>query len=148
MKHFIQWLVIFSLIILGLFIMTYSGIMARINEADFTKISFVIIALFLLQSFRIGIDLFRGGIIEEKLINSAYFFAESFTKLGFIGTIAGFIYALYHTFTGINIADMASTQTALIAMATGIGTALYTTITGLVCSLLIRIQLYNYEKDR
>jgi len=37
-------------------------------------------------------------------------------------------------------------QKALMAMATGMGTALYTTAAGLICSLLLHIQLFIYKK--
>jgi len=36
-------------------------------------------------------------------------------------------------------------QTALASMAVGMSTALYTTLTGLVCSLIIKVQLMNLE---
>jgi len=145
MKYLIQWLIVFSLVCLGLFYALWVGLLGMINDADVTKLSFVIMGLFLFQSTRLGVSLFRYGG-SFKLRDSSFFFADTFTKLGFIGTIAGFIYALYYTFLGINVADMASTQSALVCMGTGMGTALFTTITGLVCSLLLRIQLYIYEK--
>ena len=145
MKYFIQWLIVFSLILLGLFVAVWNGLLGIVNDADITKLSFAILILFLFQSIRLGVS-FAQGAVSSKLTNSSYFFSETFTKMGFIGTITGFIYALYHTFMGINVADMASTQAALICMGTGMGTALFTTFMGLVCSLLLRIQIYIYEK--
>ena len=145
MKYFIQWLIVFSLMTLGLIFGVIDGMLALMNNADFTKISFAILALFLFQSVRIGFSLFRTGG-NRNLAESGYFFSDAFVRLGFLGTIAGFIYALHYTFAGINVADVASTQAALVSMARGMGTALYTTAAGLVCGLALRIQLYIYEK--
>jgi hypothetical protein len=145
MKYFIQWVVVFSLIVLGLGVALFTGMFVRVNDADVTKLSFVILGLFMYCSIRLGISLARGGG-SHAIRESSQFFADEFTKLGFIGTIAGFIYALYHTFSAIDMSDIASTQAALVCMATGMGTALYTTIAGLISSLLLRIQLFIYEK--
>lgn len=145
MKYFIQWLIVFSLMILGLVFGVIVGLLALMNNADFTKISFAILVLFLIQSIRLGASLFTvGGNLN--LSESGYFFSDAFVRLGFLGTVAGFIYALHYTFSGINVADVASTQSALVSMAKGMGTALYTTAAGLVCGLALRIQLYIYGK--
>ena len=41
--------------------------------------------------------------------------------------------------------DVVSLQSALMTMAAGMSTALYTTLIGLISSLLIKIQLVNLE---
>ena len=63
-----------------------------------------------------------------------------------IGTVTGFLLMLGTTFAGIDITDTKTIQDALVNMATGMSTALYTTLTGLIVSVIIKIQLVNFEK--
>jgi len=50
-------------------------------------------------------------------------------------------------FANIDLANTATIQTALSKMALGMSTALYTTLMGLICSLTLKIQLVNVEKE-
>ena len=63
-----------------------------------------------------------------------------------IGTVTGFLLMLSTTFAGIDITDTKTIQNALVNMATGMSTALYTTLTGLIVSVILKIQLVNFEK--
>jgi biopolymer transport protein ExbB/TolQ len=76
-----------------------------------------------------------------------WFLAETCLALGMIGTVAGFLIMLVSAFADINIGDTESMQTALASMALGMGTALYTTLVGLVSSLFIKSQLVNLENQ-
>lgn len=143
MKYFARWLIVFSLIILGIFTLFYTGLIVKINDADVTKISFLILVLFAGLSIRVGYCLYRGVCLPMEY---AYFINDAFLKLGLIGTVCGFIYMLYYTFSGINLADVASTQGSLIEMGKGMGTALYTTAAGLICNLILKVQLFIYEQ--
>jgi len=62
-------------------------------------------------------------------------------SLGMIGTVVGFIYMLTTVFIDLNVEDTASVQEALGMMATGMGTALWTTLVGLIASVLLKLQL-------
>ena len=64
-----------------------------------------------------------------------------------IGTVVGFIYMLTTVFTDINVDDTASVQDALAIMATGMGTALWTTLIGLVCSVILKLQLVLIDES-
>ena len=48
-------------------------------------------------------------------------------------------------FENIDVSNTQTLQDALASMAKGMSTALYTTLTGLVSSIIIKIQLVNYE---
>ena len=135
---FTRWIVIFSLTLLGVFILFYTGLINAVYKADVTKISFLILAIFLGCSVRLGYGIFQG----VKEFPGVEFLSSELIRLGLIGTICGFIYMLYFTFSGINIADAAATQSALVCMSKGMGTALYTTAAGLVCNLILRLQLF------
>jgi len=64
------------------------------------------------------------------------------------GTVIGFIYMLDISFGNLGTANTANLRQALESMGTGMGTALYTTATGLVCSLLLRLQIYKFLDDK
>jgi biopolymer transport protein ExbB/TolQ len=66
--------------------------------------------------------------------------------MGMIGTVIGFILMLGGSFESLNVADTGSVKTALTDMALGMSTALYTTLVGLVCSQLLKVQLVNVEE--
>ena len=68
-------------------------------------------------------------------------------SLGMIGTVVGFIYMLYSVFTGIDLSDTSNLQDSLAMMAKGMGTALLTTLVGLISSVLIKCQLVVVEDE-
>jgi biopolymer transport protein ExbB/TolQ len=69
-------------------------------------------------------------------------------SLGMIGTVIGFIYMLNISFGNLGTANTTALKQALETMGTGMGTALYTTATGLVCSLLLRLQIYKFLNEK
>jgi len=77
-----------------------------------------------------------------------WFLAETCLALGMIGTVAGFLIMMVSAFSGIDIGNTESMQAALSSMALGMGTALYTTLVGLVSSLFIKSQLVNLENHK
>ena len=77
----------------------------------------------------------------EKKISYGVIASDIALKLGLLGTIIGFILMLKP------IADLSSTspenlKIALSSMSSGMAVALYTTLTGLIISTLIRIQFH------
>jgi biopolymer transport protein ExbB/TolQ len=77
-----------------------------------------------------------------------WFLAETCLALGMIGTVAGFLIMLLSAFGSMDIGNTESMQEALSSMALGMGTALYTTLVGLVSSLFIKVQLVNLENHK
>ena len=65
--------------------------------------------------------------------------------LGMIGTVAGFILMLGDSFSNIDTSNPETLKAALAAMAVGMSTALYTTLIGLICAQLTKVQLINLE---
>ena len=140
---FLKWLIVFMLILIGGVLAYLTGLLDRVNQADVTKLSFVILGLLVYYSMRIGMFLHtnRSGV---KLYNNCQFASNAFLSLGMIGTVIGFIYMLNISFGSLGIADTASLKVALQTMGTGMGTALYTTAAGLVCNLILRLELYLF----
>lgn len=72
------------------------------------------------------------------------FASDSLIKLGLLGTIVGFILMLA-PIAGLDVADRASIKTSMGLMSDGMAIAMYTTLTGLVGSILIQTQYYMLD---
>lgn len=68
-----------------------------------------------------------------------WFVTDIMIKLGLLGTVVGFIIML-GSITNIGTFDASVMQDVLQAMSGGMGVALYTTLTGLVCGMLLALQ--------
>ena len=75
-----------------------------------------------------------------------WFVTDIMLKLGLLGTIIGFIFMLGSV---VDIADfdVSTMQKVLRHMSTGMGTALYTTLTGLICSMLTAMQYHMIDRQ-
>ena len=143
MKALLRWWLIFCLTILAGGIAIYFDIHKELYEADQTKISFLILTIFVLTSIWIGVI----TKLQDRTVELGWFIAEACLALGMIGTVTGFLLMLNGAFTQIDISNPTTIQNSLINMALGMSTALYTTLTGLVCSLALKIQLVNVENE-
>jgi hypothetical protein len=124
----------------------YFGIFSSLWQSDATKLSFLIIILWAIGTVMTGIwhtytDL---NAIQQKA-KVGWYIAETCLAIGMIGTVAGFLIMLGSAFGNIDVSDTSSLQHALADMATGMSTALYTTLSGLVASLFLKSQLVNLE---
>lgn len=72
------------------------------------------------------------------------FASDSLMKLGLLGTIIGFIMMLA-PIAGLDAGDRASVKTSMGLMSDGMAVAMYTTLTGLIGSILIKIQYYMLD---
>lgn len=146
MKALLRWWLIFCLSILAGGIAVYFDLHKNLYNADQTKISFLILLVFVLASFWIG---WRTKKSEEKAqdVSIGWFISESCLALGMIGTVTGFLLMLSGAFVDIDLANTSTIQSSLTKMALGMSTALYTTLIGLICSLALKIQLVNVENE-
>ena len=146
-KKLLKWWLIFCLTMLGFGTLYYFNVHSLLYHADVTKLSFLIIIIFMFTSIWIGrktYDLETTSVTDDT-IDVGWFVAESCLALGMVGTVTGFLYMLGTAFENIDITNATTLQDALASMARGMSTALYTTLTGLIASLVIKIQLVNYE---
>ncbi len=148
-KKLLKWWLIFCLTILGFGTLYYFNVHSLLYYADVTKLSFLIIIIFMFTSIWIGrktYDLETTSVnCLDDTIDVGWFVAESCLALGMVGTVTGFLYMLGTAFENIDVTNATTLQDALASMARGMSTALYTTLTGLITSLIIKIQLVNYE---
>jgi len=134
----------------GITIVNYLGFFKILLKKDPTRLSFLILLIFLLTTVWIGQKIYN--IIKEQNkpkgdlqqdFDIGWFIAESCLVLGLIGTVAGFIIMLGTAFINIDVTSINSMQKALSQMSIGMSAALYTTLMGLLSSLGIKLQLVN-----
>lgn len=70
---------------------------------------------------------------------------DALMKLGLLGTIVGFIMMLA-PIAGLDAADRASVKSSMGLMSDGMAVAMYTTLTGLIGSILVQTQYYMLDK--
>ncbi|MAI84542.1 MAG: hypothetical protein CMM91_06350 [Rickettsiales bacterium] len=106
--------------------------------------------------FKDLLDLKKNGINGHSQILDTYvkktngyyelgwFSADLMLKLGLIGTVIGFIIML-GSLSDITTFDVTLLQGVLTTMGSGMGVALYTTLSALVTGVLIALQYFNLE---
>jgi len=72
------------------------------------------------------------------------FVSDTLMKLGLLGTIVGFIIMLA-PIAGLDAADKVAMKSSMGLMSDGMAVAMYTTLAGLVGSILVRIQYYMLD---
>ena len=147
MKSLLKWWLIFCLTLLGLCTCVYFNIHKDLYAADVTRLSYLIISIFLCTSIWIGTKTYKVGIRQDYNQKSdvGWFISESCLALGMVGTVTGFLIMLGTAFANVDVTNAATLQQALSDMAIGMSTALWTTLVGLVSSLIIKVQLVNLE---
>lgn len=111
---------------------------------DFTYLSFVILTILVTTSLWIGLRIIRN---HRQGTDLQWFLADSVLSLGMVGTLFGFLMVLYSTFNGIDVSDTDSMKQAIESLANGMGTALLTSLVGLVSSIIIKLQLVILEDN-
>ncbi len=155
-RLFLRWWLLLMLISVGGYLLGLGGLLAAVFTVDFTKICFLIYAIF-------AIFLIRGGVLSYKLSKKgfiteeeyaefcdkselAWFVSEKMLTLGMIGTVLGFIFMLGTSFAGLSTLTIPLLQAALLKMSAGASAALYTTASGLICGLLLQIHLFDFSQ--
>ena len=147
MKSVLKWWLIFCITLLGLCTCIYFNIHKDLYAADVTRLSYLIISIFICTSVWIGSKTYKVGIHQDydQKSDVGWFISESCLALGMVGTVTGFLIMLGTAFENVDVTNAATLQQALSDMATGMSTALWTTLVGLVSSLIIKVQLVNLE---
>jgi len=159
-KLFLRWWLVFTGILIGLTVFTFGDGWNDLWEKDATKLSFVIITMFLGMSQWCGYKTWlmsrfinRGGKIEdehmmekvENTMEAGWFTSELCLTIGMAGTVIGFIMML-SGFAKVDVADASTIQGLIKSLGTGMSTALYSTLAGLICSALLKIQYFNLSQ--
>lgn len=141
MNHvpFLRWLLIAVPLTVAAIFAYFAGFYGDVYDADKSWISFSVMGMFAIQSAYVGYQTKNHTL---KGTQFGWFISDACLTLGMIGTIVGFLMMLHGGFT-ITSGDAEGIQNLLARFSIGLGTALYTTLVGLVCSMLLKLQLFN-----
>ena len=141
-----QGLIVLGLILFGGYLLFERGLVGVLLEGDKSRLSWLILAIWLGMSTRWLFLLRRiestDAIAEDDMVrwlNHGWFAADSVLKIGLLGTIIGFILMLA-PIGELTSFDASSLQSALAAMSAGMAVSLYTTLTGLIANIILRFQ--------
>jgi len=95
---------------------------------------------------RLDQTLLLRGLAERMRGSNGFgnFAADSLMKLGLLGTIIGFIIMLA-PIAGLDVSDKSVLKSSMGVMSDGMAVAMYTTLSGLVGSILLKLQYYMLE---
>lgn len=155
MQRFLKWLILFSLIVVMSGFGWYAGQFQCLPQKDTSYLSFLILGIFYLNTLWCGIQTLRFKKREfgdnnyanrfKQQENIGWFTSEVLLSLGMLGTIIGFVMMLT-TFDKIDLANTGTTSKFLKEFGIGMSTALYTTLYGLICSILLKLQYFNFSQ--
>ena len=139
---FVRWWILacaMMTVVSGVFL---AGGARFLSENDSTGLSWVIVAILASGSAYYGVRLYRGENLGQGVMD---YLSELCTSLGLLGTVIGLIVMISGAFGNLNIEDPESLKSSLVAMSSGIGTALTTTLVGLTSSILLGLQKRFFE---
>lgn len=176
--------ILMSLIFFAAFLIVDLGLLSLIIDSDKSKISIIIIFIYILATFHWFYNAFRLdkeisdldepkkgtlmssflennenlrsanrniqlSLLEDELSNRhalGYLSVDILLKLGLTGTVIGFILMLL-PIGQIQDFDPQILQKLLSTMSGGMAVALYTTLTGLVTSILLKFQYFILDSS-
>ena len=162
-KHllFLRWWLLVVLVALGATVCHRFGVYEKMWEMDNTKLSFVILSLTAMMTLWIGTATWQvgrmlvgsGSVRRARLKyielteDTAWFISDIVLTLGMIGTVCGFIAMLMSGFGGIDASDPNTLKVMLAKMSNGMATALFTTLAGLISSVVLKLQAFNLTQS-
>ena len=136
----VRWWIAFSIGLVAILSALAVGGVRFIVENDATKISWIVLSVFLFGSIQLGLNL-KKKASSKSYTPDTNFFINTCGSLGMLGTIIGLIITMMGAFKGIDASDVESIKAAITSIGSGIGAALVTTLVGLVSALLLEAQL-------
>ena len=160
MKPLLRWWLFISLTIILTFAFYYLGLFAEVWDKDRTKLSFLIMIMFFFTSIHCGKETIKiskaleDNITEKEIKNIdwrgnqeiGWFISDLVLTVGMVGTVSGFLLMLTGAFAGVDLGDEVAMKTVLEKMSKGMSTALYTTLFGLICGGLLKIQYFSLAR--
>ena len=143
MTTFTKWFLLVAITGTGLFFAEAKGAISLIIQNDKSFLALLIMLLFAVMTVRVGQLSFLSDVAkddERKELNKkaelGWFTAEHFFSFGLLGTIIGLVLA-----TGGSLDGAKPVSEIVAGLKTGLNTAFYTTICGIVFSILLQLQL-------
>jgi hypothetical protein len=151
------WLFMAAVMALSAYLIVNNGLRV-LWENDSTKLSFLLLLIFIHMSAWCGYKTWRLSrfldrdetekyLVEkiEGLMEAGWFASDLCLSIGMVGTVIGFI-TMMSGFGDIDVANMTTVQDMIKSLGSGMSTALYTTLVGLICSALLKIQYFNLSQ--
>jgi hypothetical protein len=146
MNTFTKWFLLNAVVLTAFFFAETKGAISLMIKNDVSFLTVVIMSLYVIVSGWVGRLCYLADKIEgrkpytraqlSKHAEAGWFAAEHFFSLGLLGTVFGLCVATSTSLTeGNEISDIVS------GLKTGLNTAFYTTICGIVFSLPLQVQL-------
>lgn len=142
-KSSIFWWVLLWIQGAAAFLAYKAGVFGQIWTGDVTHITIGIIVLHVLTTLKFGVDTFSRS---KKHVEYLWTATEAAMTLGMIGTCTGFLIMMTDAFSGGTVMNAQQIQHTLQTMVRGMGTALWTTVVGLVSFLLLKVQFVTLEQ--
>lgn len=157
---FIKWFITFAAISTAVIIAGTQGLFSLVLQSDISHLSSIIAVLFIICSVlagKLSYDLSKERPREllneyrndskptaklKRRLKFLNFMADTFFTLGLAGTVIGFCYMMRGTLNANNDVSTIITQLKI-----GSSTKLYTTLSGIISSLLLQLQVLIIESD-
>jgi len=148
-KLMLKWWLLIVLTASGCAVVNYFNGFEFLWANDFTKISFVIMALFVFGSALTGYKVFSYSKEEDgfQRYETEWLISEHLLSLGLLGTVVGLAFTFLWSFKDLDIGNVEASQRVISTMAAGLGASLMTTVTGLVFSMILKTQLVIAEGE-
>ena len=129
----------------------FAGISDYLLVADKSKISLGILIVTTICSLSIGYLAYKVQFaqmkIREESLHPYWFFSDVVLSLGMVGTLIGFLLVLTTTFNDIDNTSTEAMKKVIAELASGMGIALITSLTGLICSIILKFELVLLESE-
>lgn len=139
------WTTIVVCVVLLVIAETNISISNYLFVLDSTKISLIILTILVACSAFIGYKAykkqFRQREVTQKSVEPIWFFSDAVLSIGMVGTLVGFLIVLTTTFSNITDYSPEELKNIIGTLASGMGIALITSLTGLLSSILLKFQL-------
>lgn len=151
MTVFKRWFLMLAVVAVSAVALFHFGVAQDIYQTDISKLSLVIFGLYLIGTALAGFSSYRVGTHKtlthntEQRLYIGWFLSEAMMVLGLAGTVIGFIVLFKGNFDNVSFDNPETIKGIIIAIASGMGVALYTTLVGIFCSLLLKMQLVSIE---
>lgn len=118
---------------------------------DPTYITFSVIIVFILTTLVIGYHSYKLQIKNiypsESKLSPLWFSADAVMSLGMVGTLLGFLMVLTSAFQDVDTSSAEAMKEVIGQLAKGMGTALLTSLAGLIASIILKFQLVMLESS-
>lgn len=147
-----KWWFIFWISIVACAGAAYLGLLTKLLRADVTYLGACTILLYFIVSGYVGtltrkLTRERCDIQQiETDIKPCWFASDTMLSFGMIGTVIGFLVMLHAFNINVDPGNVEASRKLITHAVAGLSTSAVTTVVGLICSQLCKLQLVNLEK--